>query len=51
MTRRFTKKELSAINEALAFRLADEIEDVEDLDITWENYLSAKEKVEERLYG
>ena len=50
MTRRFTKRELEAINEALAFRLAGEIEEeVEPL--TYENYKTAKDKVEERLYG
>jgi hypothetical protein len=48
---RLTKRELRAINEALAFRLADEIEDIEDLNITWEDYKTAKNKVEERLYG
>lgn len=44
---RLTQKELRAINEALAARLAGEIEDVDGLD--YDDYESAKEKIEGRI--
>ena len=44
---RLTQKELRAINEALAARLAGEIEDVEG--VTDEDYESAKAKIERRI--
>ena len=49
MSNRLTQRELRAINEALGFRLADEIEDVEDLNISDEDYASAKEKIANRI--
>lgn len=46
--RRFTKDEWRAISEALAFRLCD---DIEDGDLTLDDYMRAFEKVQERLDG
>lgn len=47
MSGRLTQRELRAISEALAERLAGEIEDVDD--IAYEDYESAKVKVDGRI--
>jgi hypothetical protein len=47
VTARLTQKELRAINEALAARLAGEIEDT---DSAYEDYESAKAKIEDRIH-